>query len=220
MSRGGAAVAFVVSVLAAAGCGSDPSASPAPDAVEVRAAGCSAVDTLATGTSVGDGLVLTVAHALHGADSVTANGRPATVVALDDRLDAALLAVRPPTPDSGPVALADRAPAGPARVVTIDGPRPTTVSRVVGASVDVDGTGATSASGSTFVRRRVLELSRSLEAGDSGAPVVDRRSQLIGMVFATSTEGERSYAVAVDELAPFVRQGRASTTPVDLGPCR
>jgi len=105
-------------------------------------------------------------------------------------------------------------------MITIDGPRPTTVGRVVEASVDVDGPGATSASGSTVVHRRVLELSRSLEAGDSGAPVVDRRGQLIGMVFATSTEGERSYAVAVDELAPFVERGRASAPPVDLGPCR
>jgi S1-C subfamily serine protease len=217
----GAAVAVTALAAAALGtCGSDPAVAPAPTALQVRAAGCSAVDTLATGAVVGPGLVLTVAHALHGADEVSVDGRPADVVALDDRVDAALLTVASGTSGSTvPVALADRADSGAARVVTVDGTTSTRVARVVQAEVEAGGV-SDAPTDSGFVPRRVLELPLQLESGDSGAPVVDRRARLIGMVFATSREGARSYAVAVDELAPFIAGAHADGPPVDLGACR
>jgi S1-C subfamily serine protease len=219
----GALVAALAALAAAAvgACGSGASVSPAPTALAVRAAGCSAVDSLATGARVRPRLVLTVAHVLHGADAVTVDGQPATVVALDDRLDAALLSVAPSAGADAPVEMAARPSSGAARVVTADGASAAPVSRVVEADVEVDGAGTSDPTPrSTLVHRRVLELARAVESGESGAPVVDRRGRLIGMVFATSREGDRSYAVTVDELRPFVAAADPDAPPVALGSCR
>ena len=72
--------------------------------MEVRAGGCSLVDELAVGSVVGEGLVLTVAHVLRGASSVRVDGRAGDVVALDHRIDAALIAT---DLDAAPVEFAD-----------------------------------------------------------------------------------------------------------------
>ena len=78
--------------IALAACGDD---GPAADtrSVAIRAWGCALTDEVATGVVVGHDLVLTVGHVLRGAERVSVDGREGAVVAVDRRLDAALIAV-------------------------------------------------------------------------------------------------------------------------------
>ena len=138
---------------------------------------------------------------------MTVDGEPATVVALDHRIDAALLAA----PTTGrPVAIATEVAPGPAR---IDG-RPVVVERLVVASVEEPRDDAT-------YRRRALVIDGDVRPGDSGSGVRHPDGQLIGMVFAASTRTDSvAYAVSASELQPFLDQQPATTEPVDLGACR
>ena len=81
-----------VLALAPLACGGDdPAADIRP--VAIHAWGCALTDEVATGVVVGEDLVLTVGHVLRNAERVSADGREGAVVAVDRRLDAALIAV-------------------------------------------------------------------------------------------------------------------------------
>jgi S1-C subfamily serine protease len=108
----------------------------------------------ATGFVVADGRVVTVAHVLGG--EVTVDGRPASVVRRDDRLDLAVLAVPGVRGEAPRIAAAHDARRADARV---------------------DGSGW---------RRPVLELRIEVEDGDSGAPVLSPTGRLVGVIFARS----------------------------------
>jgi hypothetical protein len=150
--------------------------------------------------------VLTTAHGLRGATSLTVDGAPASVVAVDDRIDAALLA----TPTTGaPVAIAGHDAPGSARVAG----RPVTVERLVTASVEEPRDDAT-------YRRRALVIDGEVDPGDSGSGLFGPDGRLLGMVFAASARRDAvAYAVAASELAPFVAAHAGDTGAVDLGPC-
>lgn len=203
MSRRGRAGA--VALLAVAGCTDDGPPAAASD-VEVRAGGCSLVDNVSSGIVVADGRVLTAGHGLRGATSVTVDGEPGVVVAIDHRIDTALVAV----PATGPpVAIAATVALGPAR---IDG-QPVTVERFVVASVDEPRDDATHS-------RRALVVDGDVAPGDSGSGVFGPDGRLLGMVFATSTRTESvAYAVAASELQSFLDRHADARTPIDLGPC-
>ena len=135
--------------------------------------------------------MLTAAHGLRGAETVTVDGAPAVVVAVDHRIDAALVAV---AATGSSVAFATHVAPGPAR---IDG-RPVAVERLVVANVDEPRDGAT-------YRRRALVIDGDVAPGDSGSGVFGADGRLLGMVFAASTRQESvAYAVAASELQPFV----------------
>ncbi len=201
-ARWAAGVAAVI-ILASGGCGDD-GAHPRPRTVEVRAGGCSLVDELAVGSVVGEGLVLTVAHVLRGASSVRVDGRRGDVVALDHRIDAALIAA---DLDAAPAEFADSPQPGAADLP--DGP--VRVTRVVDANVDEP-------RDDTTYQRHALVLDGDVVKGESGSPVVAPDGSMLGMVFATSTGQEHvAYAVSSTELAPFV--ATAGTETVDTGDC-
>lgn len=192
-------------LLAATGCADDGPRAVASD-VEVRAAGCSLVDQLARGMVVSDGYVLTVAHVVRGASTVTVDGAPGVVVAVDPRIDAALIAVA----THGPAAATAASVAN--RRASIAG-RPVVVERLVVASIDEPSDGET-------YRRRALVLDGQVTHGDSGSGVFGPDGGLLGMVFAASTrDGSVAYAVAASELRPFIEQHAGSTDAVDLGSC-
>ena len=169
----------------------------------MRASGCAAVDDVASGVVVADGHVLTVAHVVRGATAVTVDGSPGVVVAVDARIDAAVVAVATVGP---PVDLADVVGVGPA---SIDG-RPVAVRRVVVADVEEP-------RDATRYRRRALVLDADVGHGDSGAAVLGPDGALLGMVFASSRRTDDvAYAVTADELAPFVAAALADPTPSAL----
>jgi len=203
---------LVAAVLVVAGCaaGGTPTALIEFDRTrEVRFSGCSRVDELAVGIDIGDGLVLTVAHAVRGATAVTADGTPAEVVAIDHRVDAALVSV---DERLSPLVLGPGE--GSLRLVTADGARAVGVEREVTVRIEEPRDG-------TVYERDGLVLDVVVAAGESGAAVVDGDGVLTGMVFATSRTSERSYAVSATELRPFVDAFRADgeRAPVDTGSC-
>lgn len=186
---------------------SEPAAGPGTVTVlDVRAIGPHRTQ-VATGVVVGDGLVLTVAHALGDARAIQVDSRPACAIVVDREHDAAVLAVTGLR--RSPVGLAENAAPG--------------VAWLARRSVDSGSGRAAAAEVSPVdIRRRIvarvhepldaapseratLELDARVAAGHSGAPILDAHGRLVGMVFAGSRKREnRSYGVAVDELAPLV----------------
>ena len=151
-------------------------APPEPLRVTVSAHG------VATAIPLRDGRVLTVAHVLDGARFVLVDGRPARVVRVDRRLDLAELAV--PGLVAPTVRTVDSGTEAVVRVLR-DG-EPVTLSAPVRRRVTASIAGHS---------RPALELAATVEAGDSGAPVLDARGRVLGIVFARGSRG--AWAVAL-----------------------
>jgi S1-C subfamily serine protease len=197
-----AAIALLAST-ALAGCASD-------DPVDVRAAllrvtidSCApGTEDRATAVSIGDGLALTVAHSFDDADAVSlvesdGNEVTADLVYLDRTRDIALLAyetvdVNPDAQRGLSVHSDAESPADEARVVVFRSGaavvRP--VDLLQRTAITLDGEG----------RRDSIKLGAEIEAGDSGAPIIDTEGRIIGMVFATSRTGDTGWAIAGGEL--------------------
>jgi S1-C subfamily serine protease len=191
-----AAAVIVAGAVLAVGCaggGSAASRDAPPRVVRVSVAVDGLVPQVATGVATGDGCVVTVAHALTGGRTVAVAGRRARVVRVDRRLDLALLSVP-----------GLRAPA-----VRLGGD-----ARRVGIPVFRDHRRRTLQAG---IRRRVLvhwrdqpgdrpqprpgiEVAARIDPGDSGAPVVDRRGRVLGVLYARSSDAAGT-AWAVDASA-------------------
>jgi S1-C subfamily serine protease len=142
-----------------------PSSAPRVVSVQVGRA------DVAKGFVAADGRVVTVAHVL-GPGDVLVDGRPATVVRRDERLDLAVLS----------------APG-------VEGPRVrfarTSDAVVRRAAARIDG-GAW--------RRPVLELRAEAADGDSGRPVLSPDGRVVGVVFARSSRAGRTWAVDAEAI--------------------
>src|SRR4051794_15110952 len=152
-----------------------------PQVVQVRVG-----EDVASGFVVGDGRVVTVAHVLNGRE-VVVDGKPATVLREDERLDLAALSV--PGIEGGRVQIARADP----RIV-----------RRADASLDDSGW-----------PRPVLELRTEVEHGDSGAPVLTSSGRVVGVVFARSERPGRAWAIDASDPAvvDFFSQGLKKPTP-------
>jgi S1-C subfamily serine protease len=159
--------------------------------VRVSVATGGLVPEIATGVATGDARVLTVAHALSGRRAITVAGRPARVVRLDRRLDLALLDV----PGLRAPALRFGRDARRVGLVVLRGGRPRMVSGSIRRHVLVRWRDQP---GEPPRDRPGLELAAAVEPGDSGAPVIDSRGRLLGVLYARA--GERT-AWAVDASA-------------------
>ena len=147
--------------------------------------------------------MLTVGHVLREAERVTIDGVEGSVVAVDPRLDAAVIAV---ATTGMPLPMAAVVGTGPA---TIDG-RPVTVTDVVVADVEEP-------RDATRYQRRALVLEADVTRGDSGAAVVGPDGSLMGMVFAVvDPDAGVAYAVSAEELAPFIAAATTDPDPVRL----
>jgi S1-C subfamily serine protease len=216
------AVALLPLVLVAADRRSPaPALSPSTAVVRIEAIGCRRLPETGVGTIIDAQLVVTAAHILRGASEVLVDDAPARVVALDVRADLALL-----TADVGrgghdrALRLSTDAPTGSVRMavlrdgsvqfVALPAPRSTTIR-------------FRDARAGTVVERRGLVLAGRVRAGDSGAPVLDARNDVIGVVFATSRSAAVSYAVGAGEAAAMVDglgEGGARSAPtVTTGSC-
>jgi S1-C subfamily serine protease len=174
----------------AAGTGSQP-----PAVVAVRVWSVTGEVQRATGTIVAPGRVLTVEHVLGAGDRIevlTAGGvrRRATVARRRADLDLALLrvpgATGPPVRVSGGATslrvLVEREGAVEIRPVVLR-------RRILARLLDQPGR----------PRRPSLELTATVSAGDSGAPVLNHNGALVGIVYARSTRREgTAYAVRVN----------------------
>jgi S1-C subfamily serine protease len=185
--------AFAALAVLAGGCGGAVPPDRPPRILRVTVAHGGLVPEIATGVAAGDGRVLTVAHALAGRRAVRVAGRPARVVRVDDGLDLALLAV------PGLHAPAVRLGGGGRRVtltVLRDG-RPTLVRGAVRRRVVIRFRDQPSDPPKV---RPGLEVAARIDPGDSGAPVLDGRGRVLGVVYARSRD-RADTAWAVDASA-------------------
>jgi len=197
-----AGAAGVAAALLAAGCGGSGAgdgdgaagrATPPPSVVRVTVAVDGLVPEVATGVAAGDGRVLTVAHPLSPGHAIRVGGRPARVVRVDHRLDLAVLAV----PGLRAPALRLGAGGARARIVVLRAARARTVDAPVRRRVTV----AFRDQPDDPPRMRPgLEVAAAIDPGDSGAPVLDARGRLLGVLYARSRD-RAGTAWAVDAAA-------------------
>ena len=181
-------VAAALAVLAPLALVAAPSRQPHVVDVRVLQPGGSA--EIATGVVVAPGRVLTVAHVLEDGREISVAGAPATVARTSPGRDLALLAA----PAARGPEVRHAGASRPLRVFLRRGggvvARPVELRRrIVATLVDEPGR----------PRRAALELGARIRSGDSGAPVVDERGDVVGIVFARSTRrGGTAYAVRTD----------------------
>ena len=176
-----------------------------------------------SGWVVSRGRVATNAHVVAGADRVTVSVRgtgrehSARVVAFDPRRDVAVLDVSDlsaPTVGQGtPLVTGSQAAlagfpgdhglwVGAARVRDV----------LLAKGADIYG--------NPGVSRQIYSLRAEVRRGASGGPVIDRRGDVVGMVFATSLDDpDTGYALTLDEVAPVLQRGVIASTPVSTGAC-
>ena len=162
---------------------------------------------LGIATLVGDDVFITAAHVVDGdLRTLTINGAPAHVVALDERLDLALVAATPadPPPESwiGILPADDESTPvepGPVTVHRPDGVIETRLTRTLTLRIDDVTRGVVH-------ERSALELDVVVDPGDSGAPVVDADGRVIGIVVLSRAAAGVSYATRLSssEGAPDV----------------
>ena len=176
-----------------------------------------------SGWVVSRGRVATNAHVVAGADRVTVSvrgtgrERAARVVAFDPRRDVAVLDVSDlsaPTVGQGtPLVTGSQAAlagfpgdhglwVGAARVRDV----------LLARGADIYG--------NPGVSRQIYSLRAEVRRGASGGPVIDRRGEVVGMVFATSLDDpDTGYALTLDEIAPVLRRGVLDSRSVSTGRC-
>ena len=169
-----------------------------------------------------DRLVLTVAHAIAGAEEdlrVVAPGGDeyqVTVVGFDRELDLALLDAT--ELDMSAVSFGAAA-AGDTGLITavnsdaqIEAIEYQILREVNVRSGDIYDEG--------HVERDALDIQAELHPGVSGAPLIDHEGAMVGMVFAISNDREKAgYAIATTEIASFIESADRGSE-VDRGKCR
>jgi S1-C subfamily serine protease len=181
------------------------------DTVEIAAQPCDRPTArLGVGVVVADGLVATAAHVVDGANrEVHAGGRDAVVVAVDPRRDLAVLA----TDTSGlrPAAI-DASTLEPGAVLTVVSPSgPVAVDLLRTVTLEVDDVTA-----GTEYRRRVHVVAPAVDAGVSGAPLLDSRGRLRGIVVLAHRGDDASYAVTGSELRDLLAEVTRTVAPDSL----
>jgi S1-C subfamily serine protease len=196
-----AAAGLLGCAVVVAGCGgSRPADGPPPRVLRVTVAAGGLVPEIATGVATGDGRVVTVAHALDGRRAVAVAGRPAHVLRVDRRLDLALLAVprlRAPTLRLG----SDERRA---EIAVLRDLSPRTIAAAIRRRVLIRWRDRP---GDPPRDRPGLEVAARIDPGDSGAPVLDRRGRVLGLVYARSHDRENT-AWAIDASAVRTLLGR------------
>ena len=217
---------IAVLVSAAVGCGeSDTDSEVASDVAvfDIRATGCGPQARVGVGTAIDDGLIVTAAHVVAGADRIGVTTRDgsngqAVVVFIDDDLDVAALRtdvdvgeslelrLEPVAANSaGSVSLPARGERN-ATIVDVEIVRPVNI-RTTDIYLDDD------------VERHGFEVAATIESGDSGAMVVvDGRGA--GIIWARSTVADdRAWAVDVPDILRDPARRAALADEIDPGAC-
>jgi S1-C subfamily serine protease len=168
--------------------------------------------------------VMTNAHVVAGTDRVfvrvggVERPLPADVVLFDPAGDVAVLAVpeleaRPLTFRAQPAKRGDDG-----IVIGFPGGRAYTVgSARVRDVIDARGSDIYDADP---VTREIYALRTRVRPGNSGGPLIDRQGQVLGVVFAASTEdSETGYALTAADVSEDATLGVVSSAPVGTGAC-
>lgn len=181
-------VAVGVGVACAIGVGGGGHDGAAPPVTSVRVDAGGLLPNVATGTVVGAGRVVTVAHVLRGGPGVvraiTVAGRRARVLRVDRQTDLALLGVAGVRAPAVRLATATATAAVELRLLrrgreVTHGVR---VRRRVTARVR-------EFPGDSPLVRPSLDIAAAVLPGDSGSPILDPRGNVLGIVFARANAG-------------------------------
>jgi putative serine protease PepD len=155
------------------------------------------VRTQAAGTGMivrSDGLIVTNAHVVEGADTVTVtladgNSYEATVVGKDASIDVAVLQIDAKVSNLPTVTFADGQPEVGETVIAIGnalalGEEPTVTVGIVSA---IDRSIATSESDSM---EHLVQTDAAINAGNSGGPLVDMNCEVVGMNTAVASDAQ------------------------------
>ncbi len=177
---------------------------------------------LASAVLIENGRLLTVAHAIAGAEDdlsvVTLDGtkRSVSVLAFDPDRDLALLGAEGLNGAAPELGVAEAGDRGTIVAVTGDLGLRSIEYRVARTTM--------ASSGDIYdqgeVLRSVLDLEALVGPGDSGAPLIDENGAMVGLVFAKSTDRESAaWALAVEEIEAFL-SSVVDNGEVDRGRCR
>ncbi len=192
---------------------------PATRVTYLETTGCGvAAPRTGSGVAVDDGLVLTVAHLVARAATITAavgdrSAEEADVVAIDLLRDLALLRV---PPNAVPrITTAAIAPGDSGTIVggSTSGTLPFTVERTVRLTTE-------EILGSETHERSGYEIGVTTATGDSGAGAYDRQNRLVGILFAMSDDTASSWITSAEEIAAFLSEHDTSATPIVCDPSR
>lgn len=184
---------------------------PAHRAVRLETEGCGfASGRTGSGIAIGNGLVVTVAHLVVEAETVTAyldgnEYRSVPVVALDRQVDLAVLRV--PYEELPEVEMSSVEKGS--RGLIVGGSTSGTVSFEVRGVVELT---IEEVFGTTRHSRRGYELGATTADGDSGAGAYGVDGGLIGIVFATSDDGATTWLTASSEIEEFLAGLEPSNT--------
>lgn len=167
--------------------------------------------------------VVTNAHVVAGMDGprVQVGGQgdrlDAEVVLFDPERDLAVLAV--PGLEAPALALGDDLDRGDEAVVAgfpLDGPYDVEAARVRRV---LDALGK-DVYGESSVQRHIYSLRTTVQPGNSGGPLLDVDGDVVGVVFARSSEDAATgYALTLDEARPVLEAAAGSSEPVSTGRC-
>ncbi len=197
-------IVAAISVISAVGCGDDANdAAASRSAVQVIARTCANIDEYGSGLVIESGLVLTAAHVIAGASSITVTGsgagdggpNSAAVVAFDPNNDLAVLAVDTGLAPAIPIGSAESGDIGEAIVYRGDTQvaLPITIVRdVIIRTEDIYIKGETERPG--------YELDAEIQSGDSGGVVVVD-GEAVAVIWSRSRQSDQR-AWAIDPNAP------------------
>jgi S1-C subfamily serine protease len=191
----------------------------AASTVKIEAAACERIQE-GSGSVVADGLVVTNAHVVAGAEQVAVSPggdgerQRAVVVAFDPNRDLAVLSV--PDIDRPPLVIADTGEGASGAVFGYPGGGPLEISPfVVGDRVKARGLDIYD---ERPTERDVLVLSAQLAPGDSGGALVNGNGQLVGVAFAIAPDrADVAYALSSGEVETVLAGGLGAE--VDTGEC-
>jgi S1-C subfamily serine protease len=162
--------------------------------------------------------VLTNAHVVAGAQSVTVAGQRAKVVVFDPERDVAVLYV--PGLHAPLMHFASK-PANSGQPAVVlgypeNGPFTARSARVRGESTvrgsDIYGTGS--------VQRSIYSVRSVVRSGNSGGPLMAYNGRVLGMVFATALDSpDTGFALTDQEIRGRARQGAGKVTAHGTGGC-
>jgi len=194
-------------------------------AIDVRAAGCGPRVRFGTGTAIPDGLILTAAHVLAGAEFVevidsTGTAAEASVVLFDPDLDVAVLRANSP---SG-TAIQLRAAAAREDETGI-----VVLTRLIDDTMEIEiidvrvlrpvNILTTDIYLEQDVEREGFEVTAPIEPGNSGA-MVHLPGGGVGIIWARSNDNEdRAWAVNTPDILLDPDERMALHEPVDVSPC-
>lgn len=176
-----------------------------------------------TGFSIGAGYYLTNAHVVAGGtreNVVQDNGKPAkaTVVLFDPALDVAVLWA--PSLPTAPLQFTARNPPAGGQAAALGHPLGEALTVIpAGISADYPALGR-DIYGTDTVTRQILELTASIEKGDSGGPLILPDGSVGGVVFAEAkSDPSVGYALAPVAVAARVMPAVGKVKAVSTGAC-